>query len=285
MNTLKFIIIFFLLNQPIKAQNLEFKVNKIRTEEIDSTYHLVNINLEINGILLDSINRIKLIENAIATNNDSKHISDWFYSDHYNDNYDNKYTIVFDSINKNISEFQNIKGRMRYFYPSKERNSIVEITNGTSKFNKNLLEKNPTKIKVVFIDAKKLDKIRSKKRKLNKYLSELIKVNKLSEPLVNQTFEKYFRNRDEFQVSKEIMKNFIFYIEHSELRVNKILIIDKKTNKKGYISFQINSSDSSIWELRSFNNVPFDDIEIELIFENFESITNFDFELKDIIIK
>lgn len=279
-----FLLTFLLFSIQLETLCQEVQLDKVFIES-DRATKMLSIRIKINGIKLDTLNRVKLLGDAYAfTKDSSMFISDWFYSDDYLDNDDNHYTFVFDSIPMNIMQFARIDGKLQLFSPSEKKNSIVIVPGGILNYNNNIIPKNSDNIKVVPINAFILDKIKKRRKKFNKYLIKSISENNLNETLFLETLNKYFDGRNQFKLPSNIEDNIIFYIENSKFKVVRISIDDNKTGKLSVMS-KLNGPNSAIWEIRYFKSKLSDDFAIEVILENRESIKDFDFELLNVELK
>ena len=285
MKRLILVLITITINTAIWSQKVT--LDKVSYESY-STFKSVAVEIKIDGVKLDTINRIKLLGNAFAYIGKSKeYISDSFYSDEYQDNSDNKYTIVFDSISKQINNFEKVTGTLRYFHPSTYDKSIVVIENAKNTFNSNVLSKNSDEIKVIPINGLILHKLNKRKKKLPKYLDGIILKNRLDKNLFIETLSKHFDNYKDFNSLNKLSDFIIFYIEQPHFKVVSIHLEDSNNkNRTGYYSVEINSKlngpKSAIWISSNFGKKLNDDYKIEIRYENKNSIKDFEFELSNL---
>ncbi|MFS4483079.1 hypothetical protein ACKGJY_08670 [Hyunsoonleella sp. 2307UL5-6] len=279
------LLIIITLAVQFEVRSQEVALNKVRLES-DSTIKIVYVQIKIDGVKLDSLNRIKLLGNASVFTDESKeYISDWFYSDDYLDNYDNNYTIVFDSIPNQVNKFKRISGTLRLFNPSEEKSSIVRVSNDESTFNSNIISQNSNNIKVVPIDGFLLHKLKWKKRKIRKYIAEIINQNQLNEVLLLKTLSQYFEQNKKTKFLKKVSDYILFYIEKENFEVMSISIDDTTKNEKRYVSSKLNGPKSAIWSFINYKPKLNNNFIMEVIYENAESITEFNFELLDVDLK
>lgn len=279
------LLILILLSNQIEIWCQNTVLNKVVIES-DSITKMVHVQIKISGVKLDTLNRVKIIGNALATAKDSnKFFSDWFYSDDYLDNYDNKYTIVFDSIPNDVMRFEKVNGILRLFSPSEEKKSVLIIPEGKSTFDSNIIGGKSSNIKVIPINAIVLNKLKKRKKKFAEYIKETISKNHLNKSLFIETLNKYFNNRQQFKLPKNISENIVFYIEHSNFKVVTISINDSKNRDKQFLGSKLNGPESAIWEYRNFKRKLSSDFVIEVVYENQESIKDFEFELLNVCLK
>lgn len=283
---MKYILsVLIILSVLFEVRSQEVTLNKVRFES-DSTIKIVDVQIKIDGVKLDSLNRIKLLGNASAFTDDlKKYNSDWFYSDDYLDNYDNKYTIVFDSIPYQVKHFERISGTLRLFNPSEEKSSIIKVLNNTSTFNSNILFQNSNDIKVVPIDGYFLHKLKWKKRKFREFITGIVNQNQLNEVLLLQTLSEYFEQNKKSKFLKKVSDYILFYIERENFEVMSISLNDTNKDEKRFVNSKLNGPKSAIWSFRNYKLKLNSDFVIEIIYENAESITEFNFELLDVDLK
>lgn len=282
----QFILIFLLFIQ-IKVWCQTVILNEISIDS-DSISKMVDVEIIVNEINLDTINRLKLLDQAFAhTKNLNSFASDSFHTDGYSDNYDNKYTIVFDSIPNEVNNFERVTGVLRYFYPSIENKSIVIIENGNEAFNSNILDQNSKEIKIVPINGFILHRSKKRKRRLNKYLTEIILENDLDKNLFIETLSRHFEDYQDFKMIKKLSDFILFYIEQPSFKVVSIKIEDSNSkNRDGYYSIDINSKlngpESALWISSNRGGKLKSNYNIEIRYENSKSIQDFEFELLNI---
>nr|WP_299073443.1 hypothetical protein [uncultured Allomuricauda sp.] len=283
MKHLLFVLIALSIQSEVWSQKVA--LNEVRVES-DSIIKMINVKIAIDGIKLDSLNRVKLLGNASALTEDSKkYISDWFYSDDYLDNYDNHYTIVFDSIPNEVNRFEKINGTLRLFNPSKEKNSIIRVSNDSSTFNSNIITQKSTNIKVVPIDGFLLHSLKWKKRKFREYVQGIVSQNQLNEVLLLKTLHEYLEQNRKSKFLKNISDYILFYIENDNFKVVSIFIDDPNKAKKRFISSRLNGPKSAIWGFRNYGPKLNNNFVIEVIHENSKSVTDFKFELLEVDLK
>lgn len=145
----------------------QISLNKTYIRDSYSNFKTVAIQLKFENLKLDSLNSIELTGNAEAVlSNSNKYFSDYFYTDKYFENKENKYDIVFDSINENLKFIKTLKGKLKYISFSESNNSIANILIKNEE--SIIFTDNKTGIKIFMFDAKKLDEIYKKKRILKR---------------------------------------------------------------------------------------------------------------------
>ena len=235
-----------------------------------------SIQISVNGIKLDSINRIELKNKAILSlKNSSNLYSDNFLTDLYFDNLDNKYTIVYNLKENNIDDLKSIRGTFKYFTPSISKNSINLLNITNSSFEKLIFEDSNSKIKIIYLDAFKIDSLRNNKR----YFKKIVRNNNLDKTIFQDAIDNHLGQRDNFKIPKNLQNNVIFYIESPIYKVvsNKVQKSEKYNSPE--VVSEHHSDKWTIWELRYFNQSIPKDYTIEIISENEDSISEFDFNI------
>ena len=276
-------IIILLISNLIFSQQIS--LNKTYIRDLNPKFKTVAIQLKFENLKLDSLNSVELIGNAEAILSDSKkYFSDDFYTDKYFENKENKYDIVFDSLNKDLKFIKSIKGKLKYVSLSEPNNSIVKIL---IKNEESLIfNDNKTGIKIFMLDAKKLDEIYKNKKKLKTYIKSLSVKNNLNKEIFSDAIMSFLKSRYKFKIPLNLSENKLFYVENPSYRVIDLEIYDVNNVKISKITSESHSEKWTTWEKRYFDgeNLPKKFL-VKILLENPESIKHIDFELNNIELK
>lgn len=234
------------------------------------------IQISVDNLKLDSINRIELKNNAILRLKNSSSIqSDDFFTDLYYDNGDNKFTIIFNSKGIKLTDIKSLEGTFKYFTPTQSNTSIHQLNIDYSSFENLVYEDSKSKIKIVYLDAFKIDSLKNNKD----YLKKIIKNNDLDKALFEDAIKKHLKHRSDFKIPHNLKTNVIFYIENPTYKVVSTKFKKSGDNDQPSILSEHHSDKWTIWELRYFDKPCPKTYNVEVISENEDSVRLFDFNI------
>jgi len=274
-----FKILFFLISNYFFSQ--EISVNKIFVRNNFEKYKRFGVELIVDNIKLDSLHSMELQGNSVAVCNSKKKYSDNFYTDKYFEKKDNKYVIVFDSINNKILNFERLSGILKYISLSEKNKSILNIK--TQNIESKILDDKNTDIKIAYLNAFELDKIQNKNRILKRYINKYSSKFKLNKIIFSDAIRSFLKHRYEFKIPKNLSEDVIFYAENPKYKVIDIVILDKNNKKISRVTSEHHSEKWTVWEEQYFDGEKLpNDFTVKVLLENKESIELLDFDFKNI---
>lgn len=266
------LFLFISLNQNLFSQIFNFEKAFIRDSEN------ITIQISIDELNLDTINRISLKNSAVLTYGKSKKIySDDFLTDMYYDEDSNLFNIVFKAKPKIFNKLKSIEGTFKYLTPSISKNSIQNVN-----INNSFIEKlvfNDSNIRILYLNAFKIDSLINNKSEFENWKNNIISENNLDKNIFETSISEYLKNRNQFKLPNHLKCNVMFYIENPTFKVVKNTFLKSDSYNSPEVQSEFHSDSWTIWELRYFKNRMPENYTIEFILENDESINEFNFKI------
>ncbi|MBA6156043.1 hypothetical protein H3Z83_05855 [Tenacibaculum sp. S7007] len=245
-------------------------------EQEDSFIELTSI---IKGIKVNNLNQVKIkeITTAVDDNGNILKKMESFFGDDYSSS--NQLKIKLEAPSRKSSKISSLEGVIKYFSPSESNGSKIIITNLLDNYNKNLLRKKHSDIKLTLIDKEALQKLKEEDEKeYNKQIEKLKKEGGLGEELAETVgaFKQFFEGFSNFG-SKESLS---FYIEDKKDEIVEIFIYNGEGKKMNYGSSRMGKNKLTI----NLREKVASNWKIEVLIENEKSLKEYKFNLINIIL-
>lgn len=203
-------------------------------------------------------------------------------------NKENKTHLSFLAPKTNTSKIDSIIGKIDYFTPTIENESIIKTRFSNEVFNKDIVE-NKYPIKIIPLDIKQILKIKNDNIKIQKnFFNYLIKTNKIIVENLDYFVEHFF---DNFPITNSDENDFLFLIsDFSYEKFNNIKILTNNNSMVRICSETHFSKKKCTWWYSKIcesddkiDEIPY--FEIALFFENKNDIKTYDFKIENIIIQ
>ena len=274
-----FIAILSLISKTTFSQEINLFIKDIKEERhLEQEDSFIELTSIIKGIKVNDLNQIKIkeITNAVDNNGNILKKMESFFGDDYSSS--NQLKIKLEAPSRKSNKISSLEGVIKYFSPSESNGSKIIINNLLDNYNKNLLRKKHSDIKLILIDKEALQKLKDENEKeYNKKIEELKKEGNLGEGLAETVgvFKQFFEGFSNFGSGESLS----FYVEDKNKEIVEIFIYNEEGEKMNYGRSK-NNNKLTI----SLREKPTSDWKIEVLIENDKSLKEYKFSLNNIIL-
>lgn len=262
-----------LISQGSFSQDVGLSVKDIKeVRHLEQEDSFLELTLEIAGVKVDATNKVKLKEITRATDEEGNALRriESFFGEDFNNR--NQLALKLSAPSRKSGKLSSLEGIIEVFSPSESSGTKVVIENPLDYYNKNLLGKSSTDMKLTLVEEEKEDE----PNEFDEQVEKLKEEGAVDEGMVGvlDAFQELFESSD-----SESRESISFYTEDDEDEIAEILIYDGQGEKMNNGYKKINDDLTIFLEEKVAA-----DWKIVILIKNEKSLKEYKFSLTDIVL-